>query len=131
MPGLKERTKAGTAGQIVQAAIEKEPVLRRLPNYRLIAADAFIGRLLRHSGIAVTDDPGATAQTGSASRATRPAAKTPAHRPGSQTPAAPAQAGVLPRGSRHGGHQRAAKRNLSRSGGSEEDLAASIAAKLT
>lgn len=132
-PWLKERTKPGTAGYFVQQAIEKEPVLRKLPNYRLIAGDAFIGGLLRQHGIAVTDElvlklkQEAQARSGG-----RPAAKTAATRPPVKAPAAPGRAGVLPpRQAPAVAQQRAAKRRLAASGGSESDLAASIAAKLT
>lgn len=132
-PWLKERTKAGTAGYFVQQAIEKEPILRKLPNYRLIAGDAFIGGLLRQHGIQVTDELVLKLkQEAQARNGPRAAAKTPATRPPAKAPAAPARAGVLPpRQPPTVAAQRAAKRNLARSGGSEADLAASIAAKLT
>jgi hypothetical protein len=99
-PWLKDTTKG--AGNYVQKAIEQIPALRKLPNYRMLAADAFVGQVFRGNGIRVTDDllkrlvaeQQRTPAKGQPTANAKPPGSAP--RPAPQPPAAPGRAGVLP-----------------------------------
>lgn len=134
-PWLKDSTKG--AGAMVANAIQQIPAIRRLPAYRMLAADSFVGQVLRQNNIQLTDSllkrlidetrktaakPGATA---------KPSGSAPAPRSAVQPPAAPGRAGVLPpRLAPRAAAAKAAGSHLRASSGSEDDLAASIASKL-
>jgi hypothetical protein len=131
-PWLKDTTKG--AGAQVQKAVQQVPALRRLPNYRMVAADAFVGQALRNSGVQVTDQLLArlAAEAKAAGAKGRPAAQPQGQAPRKATPpAAPSRAGVLPpRLPPRAAAAKAASQRLRQSQGTEDDLASSIASKL-
>lgn len=126
-PWIKETTRG--IGAEAAKLLNDAPALRRLPEAKLIAADSVIGARLRAAGVTV-DEATLTKMIAAAkpTAAGKPAAlSTPPRVP----PASPARPGVLPPRSR--GNEsavRAAAQNMQRSRGSEESIAASIAAKL-
>lgn len=121
-------------GAALHQGLKELPELRRLPNGRVIAADALIGQALRNTGVRV-DDALLKRLAAEAKRAPAPAAGTP--RPGTAAtqpprrqpvpPAAPARPGTVPARPTSSAQAQAAHRRVSRGDGSEEALAASIA----
>jgi hypothetical protein len=131
-PWLKDTSKG--AGAAVSQAIQQIPAIRRLPNHRLIAADAFVGQVLRQNGIAMTDDLlrslVAAAKAGAKGGKTGSTGQAPA-RSAAKPPAAPSRAGVLPpRQTPRAAAAKVAQQRVRSGSGSEDELAASIAAKL-
>lgn len=133
-PWLKDTAKG--AGAIVLKAVQDIPGLRKLPNYRMLAADAFVGQVLRSNGISMTDTLLARlvaevkASQGKGKPAATPQGQAQRKPPG-KPPAAPSRAGALPpRQAPRVAAAKAAGTRLRQSNGSEDDLAGSIAAKL-
>lgn len=133
-PWLKETSRG--LGAEAAALLQKAPALRRLPEHKLLAADAALGARLRTSGVAL-DEATLTrmlaAAKGEASRIAAGQGSTANGRPLAQRtpPSAPARAGVVPPRTRtNAAAVQAAKKGLTRSGGNVQSLAASIAAKL-
>lgn len=126
-PWLSERTKGD--GLAVQQAIEGLPIIRKLPGYRLVAANAFVGEKLRRAGVTVDD--ALIARLVKEQQAKKPAATA---RPAALPPRAPAAPGrtgsIPPRRTPAQAEIRAQEKRLSSSSGSVDDLANSIAAKL-
>lgn len=131
-PWLKDTSKG--AGAMVSQAIQQIPAIRRLPNHRLIAADAFVGQVLRQNGIAMTDDllrSLVAARKAGAKGAKPGSAPAPRAQSAAKPPAAPGRAGVLPpRQTPRAAAAKVAQQRVRAGSGSEDDLAASIAAKL-
>lgn len=131
-PWLKD-TRTGPGAQ-VQAAIEAMPALRLLgPHYRTVAADGFVGQLLRESGIKVDGkliERLKREQTTRKAAGASPAATAPVI-PRRPPPQAPARAGVMPsRLGNRGAEAQSASKRLSKGDGNVRDITASIAAKL-
>ncbi len=131
-PWLKDTTRG--AGQLVQQAVAQIPAIRRLPNYRMIAADALVGQSMRQAGIRLTDTllkrlAAEVSRSAPAAKPGQPAKPAAAAKP--KPPAAPGRAGVLPaRLEPRAAQAKAAQQRLRSSQGSEDDVAAFIASKL-
>lgn len=119
-------------GAELQGAIEALPILRRIPSYRLIAANALVGEKLRRAGVVVDEALIARLTKEQASKA--PGAKAGpnvSQAPRRIPPAAPARHGVVPpRTTPRAAEQHRARKSLSRSDGNVDALTASIAAKM-
>lgn len=112
-------------GAEVQQAIEQVPVLRSLPGYRLITANALIGEKLRAAGIRV--DEALIARLRREQGAAAPAKPVPP-----KAPSAPARPGTVPpRTAPKASLQRSAARQLAANPGSQDALESAIAAKLS
>lgn len=140
-PWLKDTTRG--AGQLVHQSIQQIPILRKLPNHRLIVADAVVGQALRQGGVQLTGEllkrlsdevKAAQSKQGKGKAApAKPQGQTPsiAARPQAKPPASPGRAGVLPpRQTPRAAAAKAAGQRLRQGTGSEDDLADSIASKL-
>lgn len=138
-PWLKDTGKGAAA--MVHKAIEEIPAIRRLPNYRMLAADAFVGQVLRSNGVSMTDSllskivalvkTEQSQQGKGKTAAAKPQGQAQRKGPAARPPAAPARAGALPpRQTPRAAAAKAAGQRLRTSTGSEDDLAASIANKL-
>lgn len=127
-PWMKD-TRQG-AGAQVQQVIEKNPTLRRLgPNYRLIAADALIGQMVREHGIQVT--PQLLERLAKEVTAKKAPASVAAAQPRRIPPPAPSRAGVIPPRQSNKAQQNAgAVKRVQQGDGNANDLADMIAAGL-
>jgi hypothetical protein len=135
-PWLKDTTRG--AGALAHQAIKQIPALRKLPNHRMIVADAVVGQALRQSGVQLTGDllkrlaeEAKTAQAKGKAPA-KPAAPQ-GQRPAlpAKPPASPGRAGVLPpRQTPRAAAAKAAGNRLRQGSGTEDELADSIASKL-
>lgn len=125
-PWIKD-TRQGQGAQ-VQAAIEKNPGLRRIgPNYKLVAADALIGQTLREAGVSVTPQLIAKLKQESSKPVRTTATPAVARK---APPPAPARAGVIPpRTTPRTAQTSAADKRLRAGNGNVNDLTASIAAR--
>lgn len=114
-------------GAEVQQAIEQVPILRSLPGYRLITANAIIGEKLRSAGIRVDDALIARLRKEQGVGAAAPAKPVPP-----KAPPAPARPGTVPpRTAPKASLQRSAARQLAENPGSVGALESAIAAKLS
>ncbi len=133
-PWLADKAKGH--GAAVQKAIEAMPALRRTPNHRLIAANAYVGEQLRRNGIVVDDALIARLAKEQKAKGGKPAgngqaAPRQASTPPPRAPAAPGRAGTLPpRRTPAAAEIRQQEKKLTQSSGSVDDIAASIAAKM-
>lgn len=123
-PWIKETARG--IGADAAKLLASAPALRRLPDAKLIAADSVIGARLRAAGVSL--DEAMIAKIIATHKAGKPAAlSTPPRVP----PASPSRPGVIPPRTR--GNEsavRAAAQAMKTSRGSEDSIAASIAAKL-
>jgi hypothetical protein len=133
-PWLKETSRG--LGAEAAALLQKAPALRRLPEHKLLAADAALGARLRTSGVTF-DEATLTrmlaAAKGEATRAAAGQGNTVNGRPVAPRtpPSSPSRPGVVPPRTRtNAAAVQAAQKAVARSGGSVQSLAASIAAKL-
>jgi hypothetical protein len=131
-PWLKDTRSESTLR--VQGAIEKNPALRRIgPNYRLVAADAMIGQMLREAGVEVTPATIAKLKGTARAPATSAVASTAAARPALRKtpPAAPSRAGVIPaRTTARSAGAASAQKRLNKSDGNMNDVASFISASM-
>jgi hypothetical protein len=129
-PWLKSTT--GGWGATVQSIIEGVPVLRQMPNYRLVAANAYVGEKLRQAGVKVDD--ALIARLKAEQQAKQPAAAgQPAKRADipPRPPASAARPGsVPPRMSPRAAEQKANRKRVVSTRGDEGSIEASIASKL-